>query len=54
MAKEEYIATSEEKRISQLSKINQILEPNYYYENHDYFEFEIDADIYVSCMLMSY
>ena len=46
MAKEEYIATSEDIRISQLSKINQILESNYYYENHDYFEFEIDADIY--------
>ena len=46
MAKEEYIATIEDIRISQLSKINQILESNYYYENHDYFEFEIDADIY--------
>ena len=46
MAKEEYIATSEDIRISQLPKVNQILEPNYYYENHDYFKFEIDADIY--------
>ena len=46
MAKEDYIQTSEEKRISKLPKIMQMLEPNYYYENHDYFEFEIDADIY--------
>ena len=46
MAKEEYIQTSEEKRISQLPKVMQMLEPNYYYDNHDYFEFEIDADIY--------
>ena len=45
MAKEDYIQTSEEKRISQLPKIMQMLEPNYYIENHDYFEFEIDANL---------
>ena len=45
MSKEDYILISEEKRISQLPKKIQKLEPNYYIENHDFFEFEIDANL---------
>ena len=45
MAKESYIVSSERIRILNLPEIEQSSEKNYYIENHDYFEGEIDADI---------
>ena len=45
MAKEEYIISSELDRISNLSEAVKSSEKNYYIENHNYFEEEIDADI---------
>ena len=46
MAKEEYIISSELNRISNLPEAVQSSEKNYYIENHNYFEIEIDADIF--------
>ncbi|MDD6388376.1 MAG: hypothetical protein PUA68_04855 [Bacilli bacterium] len=45
ITKEDYIISSELKRISNQPEVKQNLEKNYYIENHNYFEGEIDADI---------